>query len=105
MPMLPSPSPTTVSAAKPSTRPPFTTLVTRLIATIFSRRPSPRSSPPPCILEACSFAMVYGPLELETGFARGGCQRLDPAVEFVTRTVESHPPDPRPLCALCHPPA
>src|SRR5262245_24003268 len=49
MPMPPSPSPTTVSAAKPSTRPPFTTLVTRLTAIIFSRSPSPRSSPC-CIL-------------------------------------------------------
>src|SRR5258706_4362707 len=40
MPMRPSPSPTTVSAAKLSVRPPFTTLVTRLTAIIFSFRPS-----------------------------------------------------------------
>src|SRR5438309_435320 len=55
MPMPPSPSPTTVSAAKPSTRPPFTTLVTRLTATIFSRRPSPRSSD--CCIRGWIFAI------------------------------------------------
>ena len=56
IPTAPSPSPTTVSAAKPRIRPPFTTLVTRLTEIIFSRRPSPRSSPP-CIL-GCILAMV-----------------------------------------------
>src|ERR1700674_3882992 len=44
MPIPPSPSPTTVRAAKPRMRPPLTTLVTRLTETIFSRRPSERSS-------------------------------------------------------------
>src|SRR6266403_1312725 len=44
-PMRPSPSPTTVSAAKPRMRPPLTTLVTRLTAIIFSRKPSSRASP------------------------------------------------------------
>jgi hypothetical protein len=57
MPMPPSPSPTTVSAAKPSTRPPFTTLVTRFTAIIFSRSPSPRSSD--CIL---GWIFAIGPL-------------------------------------------
>jgi hypothetical protein len=56
MPIAPSPSPTTVSAAKPRMRPPLTTLVTRLTETIFSRRPSLRCSPP-CIL-GCILAMV-----------------------------------------------
>src|SRR5260363_277229 len=36
--MRPSPSPTTVSAAKPKIRPPLTTLVTRLTESIFSRK-------------------------------------------------------------------
>ena len=44
MPMRPSPSPTTVSAAKLRVRPPFTTLVTRLTAIIFSFSPSSRSA-------------------------------------------------------------
>src|SRR5688572_19238660 len=88
MPMPPSPSPTTVSAAKPSTRPPLTTLVTRLTATIFSRSPSPRSSPI-CIFDACNFAMAAIPSEFESRFARGVRQRLDAAVIPVTPAVES----------------
>src|SRR6185436_9801515 len=91
--------PTTVNAAKPRTRPPFTTLVTRLIATIFSRSPSLRSSPV-CILDACSFAMRFpsgfGRLpadysdysELEPGLARGVRQSLDSAVVAVAAAVE-----------------
>ena len=42
---------------KLSTRPPFTTLVTRLTATIFSRRPSPRSSE--CCIRGWIFAMRF----------------------------------------------
>src|SRR5262245_52206226 len=100
MPMPPSPSPTTVSAAKPSTRPPFTTFVTRFTATIFSRSPSPRSSPI-CIFDACNFAMaVRSALELETRFARGVRQRLDAAVILVTRAVERNRLDARLLRAL-----
>src|SRR5207302_499939 len=104
MPTAPSPSPTTVSAAKPRIRPPFTTLVTRFTETIFSFRPSERCSPP-CIL-GCILAIVIplecspksGPreeglpfaakLELEAGLSRGVCQRFDPAVVLVAGAVE-----------------
>src|SRR5688572_11104699 len=96
MPMRPSPSPTTVSAAKPSTRPPFTTLVTRLIATIFSRNPSVRSSPG-CILDACSFAICWS-LELQPGRPRGLGERLDAPVELVARAIESDLLDAELLC-------
>src|SRR5690242_743456 len=89
MPTRPSPSPTTVSAAKPRMRPPFTTLVTRLIPIIFSRRPSPRSSCccclPPCLCWAMKFA-----LELETAGARGFRERLHAAMEPEPGTVERH---------------
>src|SRR5450830_600104 len=84
MPTRPSPSPTTVSAAKPMIRPPLTTLVTRLIAIIFSRMPSSGLSL--CIF-ACIFAMIV-PLELQTGFTRGICQRLHTAVVTETGAVE-----------------
>jgi hypothetical protein len=63
MPTRPSPSPTTVSAAKPRIRPPFTTLVTRLMLIIFSRRPSPRSSC--CCCRCCILAMSFLSLELQ----------------------------------------
>src|SRR5512134_1365180 len=85
IPIPPSPSPTTVSAAKPSTRAPFTTLVTRLTATIFSRRPSDRSSEG-CIL-GCILAIV-GSLELQSAFARGLGERLDAPVVLEARAVE-----------------
>src|SRR6195952_4675930 len=97
MPMRPSPSPTTVSAAKPMIRPPLTTLVTRLIAIIFSRMPSSGLSL--CIF-ACIFAMIV-PLELQTGFTRGFCQRLHTAVVTETRTVECDFGDPCFQCFLC----
>src|SRR5712691_12076537 len=103
MPTAPSPSPTTVSAAKPRIRPPFTTLVTRFTETIFSFRPSVRCSPP-CIL-GCILAIVIplecspsgtlggtplfvANLELEAGLSRGVCQRFDPAVVPVAGAVE-----------------
>src|SRR5438067_4658361 len=89
MPMPPSPSPTTVSAAKPSTRPPFTTLVTRFTATIFSRRPSPRSS---CCIRGWIFAIRF-PLELQAAGARGVRERLDAAVVAVAGAVERDPLD------------
>src|SRR5688572_26224282 len=104
MPMPPSPSPTTVRAAKPSTRPPFTTLVTRLMATIFSRSPSPRCSPV-CILDACSLAMFAIPSEFEAGLARGFRQRLDPSVELVAAAVERDRLDAGLLRALGDAPA
>src|SRR5690349_18289312 len=84
MPIPPSPSPTTVSAAKPSTRPPFTTLVTRFTATIFSRRPSPRSS---CCIRGWIFAMLF-PLELQSAGARRVGERLDAPVIAVAGAVE-----------------
>src|SRR3990170_3576779 len=105
MPTAPSPSPTTVSAAKPSMRPPFTTLVTRFTDTIFSFRPSLRWSPP-CILDCCLAIVIplYDfwvrrvpqtgparscPLEFEPGFPRCVRQSLYPAVILVAGTVES----------------
>src|SRR6185436_16679051 len=91
MPMPPSPSPTTVSAAKPSTRPPLTTLVTRLTATIFSRRPSPRSSC--CCILGWIFAMGVS-LELQSTAARRFGERLDPPVVLVPGAVERHRIDP-----------
>src|SRR5512134_751324 len=87
MPMRPSPSPTTVSAANPRMRPPFTTLVTRLTAIIFSLSPSSRSSegmPLGWIL-----AIAY-PSELQAGFTRGFGQRFHAAMESVARTVEGN---------------
>src|SRR5690349_13948973 len=84
MPMPPSPSPTTVSAAKPSTRPPFTTLVTRFTATIFSRRPSPRSS---CCIRGWIFAMGF-PLELQAAGARRFGECLDATVVAIAGTIE-----------------
>src|SRR4051812_29203945 len=86
MPMPPSPSPTTVSAAKPSTRPPFTTLVTRFTAIIFSRRPSPRSS---CCIRGWIFAMIFS-LELQSAGSRRFGERLHPSVVLVARAIESH---------------
>src|SRR4051812_4918374 len=104
MPIPPSPSPTTARAAKPSTRPPFTTFVTRLTATIFSRSPSERSSPV-CILPACNFAMGFSRLsaretnrshlslqaflKLQPCFARGFGQRFHASVKLVARAIES----------------
>src|SRR5436190_14468626 len=84
MPMPPSPSPTTVSAAKPSTRPPFTTLVTRFTAIIFSRRPSPRSS---CCIRGWIFAIGF-PLELQSTGAGSVRQRLDATVVAIAGPVE-----------------
>src|SRR6185436_3522790 len=84
MPMPPSPSPTTVSAAKPSTRPPFTTLVTRFTATIFSRRPSPRSS---CCILGWILAIALS-LELQSTGARCVGEGLHPAVVAVAGPVE-----------------
>src|SRR5262249_46689685 len=86
MPMPPSPSPTTVSAAKPSTRPPFTTLVTRLTATIFSRKPSPRSSCC-CTLRACILAMARSS-EFEAARAGGLGERLHAPVVAVAGAIE-----------------
>src|SRR5499426_4096474 len=88
MPTPPSPSPTTVSAAKPSTRPPFTTLVTRLTETIFSRRPSERSSEA-CIL-GCILAIWFPASELQPALASGFGQRFHPAVELEPAAVERH---------------
>src|SRR5688572_21663020 len=91
MPMPPSPSPTTVSAAKPRTRPPLTTLVTRLTATIFSRRPSPRSSD--CCILGCIFAICdSSALPLEFQATRSGSlgQRLHAAVVLVARAIEGN---------------
>src|SRR5437867_1310441 len=94
MPTRPSPSPTTVNAAKARIRPPFTTFVTRLMLIIFSRSPSPRSS---CCCRFCcclpiGFAMFdlvrYVALELQTAFAGSVGQRLHAAVIFESRAVE-----------------
>src|SRR5512143_2472814 len=100
MPMRPSPSPTTVSAAKPRIRPPFTTLVTRLIETIFSRRPSSRSSCGACPCLLCGLAIACLALELESAFARGIRQRLDSAVIAETGAVERNRLDAGSLGAL-----
>src|SRR5688572_19332723 len=97
MPMPPSPSPTTVSAAKPSTRPPFTTLVTRLTATIFSRRPSPRSSD--CCILGWIFAIAAS-LELQSTAAGRLGERLDAPVIAIPGPVEGHAFDPGLLCLL-----
>src|SRR5512132_740045 len=92
MPTRPLPSPTTVSAANARIRPPFTTLVTRLIAIIFSLRPSPRSSC--CCCRCCIRAMsdlcrfVYAASELEAVLARRVSQRLHAAVIAEARAIE-----------------
>src|SRR6266487_1409120 len=97
MPTRPSPSPTTVSAAKARMRPPFTTLVTRLMAIIFSRRPSPRSSC--CCLPCClpigfamfvpvCLALLLRALELQAALASGVGQRLHATVILESGTVE-----------------
>src|SRR5437899_4147258 len=107
MPTAPSPSPTTVRAARPRIRPPFTTLVTRFTATIFSFRPSVRCSPP-CIL-GCILAIVFPletracVLELETGLSSGLGKRLDPAVVSVSRSVERDSLDAQALGLLGDP--
>src|SRR5436190_18309792 len=91
MPMPPSPSLTTVSAAKPSTWPPFTTLVTRLTATIFSRRPLPRSSD--CCIRGWIFAIrVLDPdsLEFKSGGARRLRERLHAPMVFIAGAVEGN---------------
>src|SRR2546427_3099836 len=93
MPTRPSPSPTTVNAAKARMRPPFTTFVTRLMLIIFSRSPSPRSS---CCCRFCClpiglamFDLVrYVALELQTAFAGSLGQRLHAAVIFESRAVK-----------------
>src|SRR5689334_2589670 len=100
MPTRPSPSPTTVSAANARMRPPFTTLVTRLMLIIFSRRPSPRSSC--CCLPCClpiGFA-IFGPvlgvaLELQAALAGALGHRLDAAVILVPGAVERDRLDPQ----------
>src|SRR5512134_4034499 len=97
MPMRPSPSPTTVSAANPRMRPPFTTLVTRLTAIIFSLSPSSRSSEGMPLGWILAIARLS---ELQAGFTRGLGQRLHAAVESVTRTVESNALDSRGLGLL-----
>src|SRR5574340_357485 len=84
----PSPSPTTVSAANPMIRPPFTTLVTRFTEIIFSIRPSSRYSC--CCIFPCGLAIAQLQLELQTMLARGFSQRLDTAMIPVAGTVERH---------------
>src|SRR5690349_12600979 len=102
MPMRPSPSPTTVNAAKPRIRPPFTTLVTRLIEIIFSFNPSPRSS---CCcdwreLERCCAISRIPCSELETALAGSVGQRFHAAMKAKARTVERDGFDTRRLRAL-----
>src|SRR5262249_51057779 len=87
MPMRPSPSPTTASAAKPRMRPPFTTLVTRLMLIIFSRRPSPVSC---CCMRCCIRAIGVRFLKLEAVLARRARDRLHASVFSVAGTVESN---------------
>src|SRR5438309_1429812 len=92
MPTRPLPSPTTVSAANARIRPPFTTLVTRLMAIIFSLRPSPRSSC--CCCRCCIRAMsdpcrfVYAASELEAVLAGRVGQRLHATVIAEARAIE-----------------
>src|SRR5512139_3405143 len=103
MPTRPSPSPTTVSAAKPRIRPPFTTLVTRLMAIIFSRRPSPRSSCCCILVLDLGFAMIA--LEFESRFAGRFGQRLHAAVVAESRPVERDGLDAERLRLLGNAPA
>src|SRR5438270_2509429 len=81
-PTRPLPSPTTMSAEKENFRPPFTTFATRFRLT--TRSPTSERS-----------LLVYGPrdpkflsLELQSGFAGGLGQRLDPPVVEVAAAVE-----------------
>src|SRR5260363_42211 len=83
--MRPSPSPTTVSAAKPKIRPPLTTLVTRLTEIIFSRRPSLRSSSGAF---ACILAITDFSLKFKTGFTRRFGQSAHTAMITETGTVK-----------------
>src|SRR5215813_1141336 len=117
MPTAPPPSPTTVSAANPSTRPPFTTLVTRFTETIFSRRPSVRSSGA-CILglilaigsflrylawdfdEGATRPIPAVASKLEPALARGLGERLHAPVIPVAAAIERHFADPQLLRLL-----
>src|SRR5512134_864565 len=105
MPMRPSPSPTTVSAAKPRMRPPFTTLVTRLTAIIFSLSPSSRSSDG--LPLGCTFAIADSlrdpRSELQAGFARRIRKRLDASVELESGAIERDGLDTGGLGLLRHP--
>src|SRR5215831_8245751 len=92
IPTRPSPSPTTVNAANARMRPPFTTLVTRLMLIIFSRKPSPRSSCCCCLACCClpiGFAISGLSLELQAAFTGGVGQCFYPSVVPVTGAIES----------------
>src|SRR5438270_9674899 len=79
-PTMPEPgSPTTTSAANDMFLPPFTTLVTRLMATTWSFR---------LYCPASSLFLIDGILELQSCFARSVSQRLDASVIQVAATVE-----------------
>src|SRR3984885_2714436 len=111
-PTSPFPSPTTTSAVKLKRRPPWTTLATRLMATIFSRYAVPRSaaplrrssrrsrrSPPPpeprraggirCSPSCCSWWRS----QLQPAFPRTVRERGHAAVVGVAATVEHHRAD------------
>src|SRR5690242_11516105 len=89
-PTEPSWSPATINALKLKRRPPFTTLAQRLMKTTFSVVSPlaagvlsvPRSDRLPGFGEAI--------LKFQTAFARGICERLHLAVEYVTAAIKHH---------------
>src|SRR5262249_25387193 len=92
-PTRPFSSPTTTSAAKPKRRPPFTTLATRLMWTSLSVNSLSRSSR--SRRSRGSRAIIFGPVwpqllcsKLESAFARGIRQRLDPTVVEIAAAIE-----------------
>src|SRR5437016_7330246 len=99
---LPMPKPTTLAEGSPITTsaeklrflPPFTTLVTRLIATTCSLRFKAAGS--------MRFTEVTMKLKLQSCFARGIGQRLDASMILKAAAVEDHTLDAFFLGALGH---